>query len=374
MCGGEESVSQPTYRIACLPGDGIGPEVVDAAVSVLQAAAAKYGFSFEIETHLVGGAAFDATGNPFPEETRTACDEADAILFGAVGGPKYENLSWEHRPEAALLAIRKRYELFANLRPILLYPPLKDASPLKNEIIGGGVDFLILRELTGGIYFGEPRGIETLPDGTRRGVNTEVYTDKEIERLARMGFEIARGRRRKVTSIDKANVMEAGRLWRTVVDEVARDYPDVTLEHLLADNAAMQILRRPADFDVMLASNLFGDFISDEAAMLTGSIGLLPSASLGTVKNRLGLPKGFYEPIHGSAPDIAGKGIANPLACILCAAMMLRHSFGQNEAASQIERAVADTLEAGYRTPDIKVPGTATVGTAAMAAQIIERI
>jgi 3-isopropylmalate dehydrogenase len=364
----------PTYRIACLPGDGIGPEVTAGAVLVLQAAAQKYGFALAFSNHLVGGAAYDATGTPFPDETRAACDEADAILFGAVGGPAYDNLSWQNRPEAALLAIRKRYDLYANLRPILLYPALADASPLKNEIIGGGVDFLILRELVGGIYFGEPRGIETLPDGTRKGINTEVYTDKEIERIARMGFEIARGRRRKVTSIDKANVMEAGRLWRTVVDEVAADYPDVAVEHLLADNAAMQILRRPGDFDVMLASNLFGDFISDEAAMLTGSIGLLPSASLGTAQNRLGLPKGFYEPIHGSAPDIAGKGMANPLAAILCGAMMLRHSCGQAEAASAIERAVAETLNAGYRTGDIKVPGTAMLGTMAMAEQVAARV
>lgn len=367
-------MTQPVYRVACLPGDGIGPEVIAGAVTVLKAAAAKFGFVLEFQDHLVGGAAYDATGTPFPDETRAACDEADAILFGSVGGPAYDKLSWEHRPEAALLAIRKRYDLYANLRPILLYPALKDASPLKNEIIAGGVDFLILRELVGGIYFGEPRGIETLPDGTRRGINTEVYTEKEIERIARMGFEMARGRQRRVTSVDKANVMESGRLWRTVVDEVAKDFPDVTVEHLLADNAAMQILRRPGDFDVMLASNLFGDFLSDEAAMLTGSIGLLPSASLGTAQNRLGLPKGFYEPIHGSAPDIAGKGLANPLATIVCSAMMLRHSLGQTEAAAAIDRAVAETLAAGYRTGDIKVSGTATLGTAAMADQVVSRI
>ncbi len=367
-------MTMPTYQIACLPGDGIGPEVIAGAVPVLERAAAKYGFSLSFANHLVGGAAYDATGTPFPDATRDACDAADAILFGSVGGPTYDRLSWEHRPEAALLAIRKRYDLFANLRPILLYPALKDASPLKNEIIAGGVDFLILRELVGGIYFGEPRGIETLPDGTRRGVNTEVYTDKEIERIARMGFAMARDRRRKVTSVDKANVMESGRLWRTVVDEVAREFPDVAVEHLLADNAAMQILRRPTEFDVMLAPNLFGDFLSDEAAMLTGSIGLLPSASLGTATNRLGLPKGFYEPIHGSAPDIAGKGLANPLATIVCGAMMLRHSLGQPEAAAAIERAVGETLNAGYRTGDIKVPGTAVLGTAAMAEQVASRI
>ncbi|MBP2016959.1 3-isopropylmalate dehydrogenase [Symbiobacterium terraclitae] len=367
-------MARPTYRIACLPGDGIGPEVTRGAVTVLEAAAAAYGFALEFSAHPVGGAAYDAAGTPFPDETREACDAADAILFGAVGGPQYDGLPWEHRPEAALLAIRKRYDLYANLRPILLYPPLRDASPLKNEIIGGGVDFIIVRELVGGIYFGEPRGITTLEDGTRRGVNTEVYTDAEIARIARMGFTIARGRRRKVTSVDKANVMEAGRLWRTVVDEVAREFPDVEVEHLLADNAAMQILRRPGDFDVMLASNLFGDFLSDEAAMLTGSIGLLPSASLGAAQNRLGLPKGFYEPIHGSAPDIAGRDLANPLAAILCGAMLLRHSLGQEEAALAVERAVVRVLEEGFRTGDIKVPGTAVLGTAAMAAEVARRI
>mgnify|MGYP000906979843 CR=1 FL=1 len=362
------------YRIACLPGDGIGPEVIRGAVTVLEAAAKVYGFTLEFSEHLVGGAAYDAVGTPFPDETRDACDAADAILFGAVGGPKYDGLPWEYRPEAALLAIRKRYDFYANLRPILLYPPLKDASPLKNEIIGGGVDFIIVRELVGGIYFGEPRGITTLPDGTRRGVNTEVYTDAEIARIARMAFTIARDRRRRVTSVDKANVMEAGRLWRTVVDEVAREFPDVEVEHLLADNASMQILRRPGDFDVMLASNLFGDFLSDEAAMLTGSIGLLPSASLGEVRNAHGLPKGFYEPIHGSAPDIAGKGRANPLAAILCGAMMLRHSLGQAEAAAAVERAVARALEEGLRTTDIRVPGTAVLGTMEMAAEVARRI
>ncbi len=367
-------MAQPTYHIACLPGDGIGPEVTRGAVTVLQAAAAAHGFRLEFSDHLVGGAAYDAVGTPFPDETRDACDRADAILFGAVGGPQYEGLPWDLRPEAGLLAIRKRYDLYANLRPILLYPPLKDASPLKNDIIGGGVDFIIVRELVGGIYFGEPRGITTLPDGTRRGVNTEVYTDAEIARIARMGFEIARGRRRKLTSVDKANVMEAGRLWRTVVDEVAREFPDVEVEHLLADNAAMQILRRPGDFDVMLASNLFGDFLSDEAAMLTGSIGLLPSASLGAARNRHDLPKGFYEPIHGSAPDIAGQDRANPLAAILCGAMLLRYSLGQEQAALAVERAVAEVLEEGFRTGDITVPGTAVLGTAAMAAEVARRV
>lgn len=367
-------MTQNRYRIALLPGDGIGPEVAAQAERVLAAAARKYGFALSFETALVGGAAYDATGTPFPERTQVICDAADAILFGAVGGPNYDKLDWEKRPEAALLKIRKRYDLFANLRPILLYPALKDASPLKNEIIAGGVDFLILRELVGGIYFGEPRGIEVLPDGTRKGVNTEVYTDKEIERIARLAFQAARGRRKLVTSVDKANVMEAGKLWRTVVDEVATEFPDVRVEHLLADNAAMQILRRPGDFDVMLASNLFGDFLSDEAAMLTGSIGLLPSASLGSITNSAGLPKGFYEPIHGSAPDIAGKGVANPLAAILCGAMMLRHSLGQADAADAIDQAVAAVLEAGFRTGDTRSPGAIVLGTGAMGDEILKRV
>jgi 3-isopropylmalate dehydrogenase len=325
----------------------------------------------QFATVLVGGAAYDAVGDPFPEETRRVCDESDAMLFGAVGGPAYEKAAWDKRPEAALLAIRKRYDLFANLRPVLLYPALAPASPLKNEIVAGGVDMMILRELVGGIYFGEPRGVETLPDGTRRGVNTEVYTDKEIERIARMAFEMAMGRRRLVTSVDKSNVMESGRLWRTVVEEVAREFPAVRLEHILADNAAMQLLRRPGEFDVMLCSNLFGDILSDEGAMLTGSIGLLPSASLGAVTNRAGLRKGFYEPIHGSAPDIAGKGLANPLATILCSAMMLRLSLGEAEAAGAVERAVASVLEQGLRTGDIKVPGARVLGTAAMGDAVV---
>jgi 3-isopropylmalate dehydrogenase len=367
-------MSQPSYKIACLPGDGIGPEVIEQGVKVLRRAADKFGFNLQFETAPVGGAAYDAEGRPFPKRTQELCDEADAILFGSVGGPAYDKLAWDMRPEAALLAIRKRYDLFANLRPILLYPALKDASPLKNEIIASGVDFLILRELVGGIYFGEPRGIETLPDGTRRGVNTEVYTDKEIERIARMGFEAAMGRRRHLTSVDKANVMESGRLWRDVVDEVAKEFPAVTVEHLLADNAAMQILRRPSDFDVMVASNLFGDFLSDEAAMLTGSIGLLPSASLGSVTNSVGLPKGFYEPIHGSAPDIAGRDLANPLATIVSAAMLLRHSLGLEEPAQAIEKAVAGALADGLRTGDIKVPGSQVLGTKAMGEAITARL
>lgn len=359
------------HRIACLPGDGIGPEVTAETVKVLRVAGERYGFTLDVMDALVGGAAYDQTGEPFPEETRRVCDEADAILFGAVGGPAYDGLAWDKRPEAGLLAIRKRYELFANLRPVLLYPALKDASPLKNEIVAEGVDIMILRELVGGIYFGEPRGVETLPDGTRRGINTEVYTDKEIERIARMAFEMARVRRKLVTSVDKSNVMESGKLWRAVVEEVAREFPDVTLEHILADNAAMQLLRRPGTFDVMLCSNLFGDILSDEGAMLTGSIGLLPSASLGAGTNRAGLRKGFFEPIHGSAPDIAGKGLANPLATILCSAMMLRYSLGEVDAADAIEKAVSDVLEQGLRTGDIKVPGARVLSTGEMGDAVV---
>lgn len=367
-------MGQQTYKIACLPGDGIGPEVVSAATRVLEAVSAKYDVRMEFQTGLVGAVAYEKAGDPFPDATRDLCDAADAMLFGAVGTAQQGDVPWNKRPEVALLAIRKRYDLYANVRPILLYPALKDASPLKNEIVAEGVDFVILRELVGGIYFGEPRGVETLPDGTRRGVNTEVYTDREIERIARMGFQVAQGRKRVLTSVDKANVMESGRLWRQVVDEVGQDFPDVRVEHLLADNAAMQILRRPRDFDVMLASNLFGDFLSDEAAMLTGSIGLLPSASLGAVTNSIGLPKGFYEPIHGSAPDIAGRGIANPLATILCAAMMLRHSLGQADAATAVEEAVKAVLDAGFRTADVQVGGIKVLGTEEMAAEVVIRL
>lgn len=339
------------HLIACLPGDGIGPEVVAEAVKVLTAVSAKHNLTLQFEYGLAGGAAYDAKGHPLPQETIDLCDRAEAILFGAVGGPKYDKLSWEHRPEAALLGIRKRYEFFANLRPILLFPPLADASPLKNEIIAKGVDIMILRELTGGIYFGEPRGIETLPDGSRRGINTEVYSEAEVRRLAHVGFQAARGRRKYVVSTDKANVMESGRLWREVVDEVAKEYPDVKLEHVLADALAMYLIRRPGDFDVVLASNLFGDILSDEASMLTGSLGMLPSASLGSGT------KGFYEPIHGSAPDITGQGLANPAAAILSGAMLLRYSLGAAEAATAVEQAVAKVLESGVRTKDIAAGG-----------------
>lgn len=354
--------------IACLAGDGIGPEVQAEALKVLARVSERFALPFTFVDALVGGAAYDATGHPLPPATTELCDRADAILFGAVGGPKYDNLPFDLRPEAALLAIRKRYDFYANLRPTLLFAALADASPLKNEIVGQGVDIMILRELTGGIYFGEPRGIEELPDGTQRGFNTEVYCTAEVQRIARLAFELAMGRRKKVTSVDKANVLESSRLWRQVVEQVAKDFPDVALEHVLVDAATMHLLRRPQEFDVMLCNNMFGDIISDEAAMITGSIGLLPSASLGQGS------KGFYEPVHGSAPDIAGQGKANPLASILCAAMMLRHSFGHADAAAAMENAVAAVLAEGYRTPDIHSPGTELVGTVAMGDLVADRI
>lgn len=357
-----------TYLIATLPGDGIGQEVAAEAVKVLRAAAEKWGFALDFREASVGGTAYDLTGHPLPPETATLCDEADAILFGAVGGPKWDNLPHQLRPEAALLGLRKRYGLFANLRPIKVYPTLAGASPLREEIVGRGVDILILRELTGDIYYGQPRGIEDLPDGTRRGINTMVYTTTEIERIVRMAFEIARARRKKVTSVDKANVLETTRLWREVAIAVGQDFPDVELDHLLVDNAAMQLIRRPFEFDVIVTTNMFGDILSDEAAMLTGSIGLLPSASLGEGS------KGFYEPIHGSAPDIAGQGKANPLATILAGAMMLRHSFGLGEAARDIERAVEAVLNDGYRSGDIFSPAKTLVGTREMGDEVARRL
>lgn len=361
-------MAKSNYLIATLPGDGIGQEVMAEAVKVLRAAAAKWGFALDFREAPVGGTAYDLTGQPLPPETAALCDEAGAILFGAVGGPKWDSLPYHLRPEAALLGLRKRYGLFANLRPVKVYPALAGASPLREEIVGRGVDILILRELTGDIYYGQPRGIEDLPDGTRRGVNTMVYTTPEIERIVRMAFEIARGRRKKVTSVDKANVLETTRLWREVAIAIGKEYPDVELDHLLVDNAAMQLIRRPFDFDVIVTSNMFGDILSDEAAMLTGSIGLLPSASLGEGS------KGFYEPIHGSAPDIAGQGKANPLATILAGAMMLRHSFGFEDAARDIERAVEAVLDDGYRTGDILSPGKTLVGTRQIGDQVARRL
>jgi 3-isopropylmalate dehydrogenase len=341
-------------KICVLAGDGIGPEIVAEALRVLRALDLK----FETEDGLLGGCAVDATGDPYPEATRKLAQEADAVLLGAVGGPKWDTYPREQRPERGLLGIRKHLGLFANLRPAILYPELANASTLKPEVVSG-LDILIVRELTGDIYFGQPRGIETR-NGERVGVNTMVYSESEVRRIGRVAFDAARKRSRRLCSVDKMNVLECTQLWRDVMIELAPEYPDVELSHMLVDNAAMQLVRNPKQFDVVVTGNMFGDILSDEASMLTGSIGMLPSASLNENK------KGLYEPSHGSAPDIAGKGVANPLATILSAAMMLRYSFGQEEAALRIENAVKKVLAQGLRTGDIYEPGTKKVGTREM--------
>ncbi len=349
-------------KICVLPGDGIGPEIVGEAARVLEALRSD-GLRFELEAALLGGCAVDATGEPYPEATRKLARQADAVLLGAVGGPQYDTLPREKRPERGLLGIRKDLGLFANLRPAVLYPELANASTLKPEVVSG-LDILIVRELTGDIYFGEPRGIE-IRGGERVGVNTMIYSESEIRRIAKVSFEAALRRKRKLCSVDKMNVLECTQLWRDVVGEVGEDYPDVELSHMLVDNAAMQLVRNPKQFDVMVTGNMFGDILSDEASMLTGSIGMLPSASL----DENG--KGLYEPIHGSAPDIAGKGVANPLATILSAAMMLRYTFGQEAAACRIEAAVKTVLGQGLRTADIYEAGMTKVGTRAMGEAVI---
>ncbi|MBK7417199.1 MAG: 3-isopropylmalate dehydrogenase [Dechloromonas sp.] len=341
-------------KICVLPGDGIGPEITAQAVRVLNSLDLK----FEMEEALLGGGAVDATGNPYPEATQKLAREADAILLGAVGGPQWDTLPREKRPERGLLGIRKDLNLFANLRPAILYPELANASTLKPEVVAG-MDLLIIRELTGDIYFGQPRGIRE-ENGERVGFNTMVYSESEIRRIGHVAFQAARKRDKRLCSVDKMNVLECTQLWRDVMIEVSKDYPDVELSHMLVDNAAMQLLKAPKQFDVMVTGNMFGDILSDEASMLTGSIGMLPSASLDE-KN-----KGLYEPSHGSAPDIAGKGIANPLATILSAAMMLRYTFALEEQALRIENAVKKVLAQGYRTGDIYERGTNKVGTKEM--------
>jgi len=341
-------------KICVLPGDGIGPEIMAEAVRVLKA----LDIGFEMEEGLLGGCAVDATGNPYPEATQRLAQEADAVLLGAVGGPKWDGLPREQRPERGLLGIRKQLGLFANLRPAILYPELANASTLKPEVVAG-LDILIVRELTGDIYFGRPRGIE-LRDGERYGFNTMHYTESEIRRILRVAFEAAMKRNKKVCSVDKMNVLETTQLWRDVANELAPEYPEVELTHMLVDNAAMQLVKAPKQFDVMVTGNMFGDILSDEASMLTGSIGMLPSASLDANN------KGLYEPSHGSAPDIAGKGVANPLATILSAAMMLRYTFNMEEAAQRVESAVKKVLAQGYRTGDIYESGTTKVGTREM--------
>lgn len=354
-------------KIAILPGDGIGPEIVAEAVKVLRALA----LPLEMETAPVGGAAYEAAGHPLPEATLKLAQQADAVLFGAVGDWKYDTLPRPLRPEQAILGLRKALGLFANFRPAICYPELTHASSLKPELVQG-LDILIIRELTGDIYFGQPRGRRTAPDGPFAGADeafdTMRYSRPEIERIARVAFEAARQRRRKVTSVDKANVLETFQFWKDVVTEVHRDYPDVELEHMYVDNAAMQLVKAPKKFDVVVTGNMFGDILSDEAAMLTGSIGMLPSASL----NERG--QGLYEPSHGSAPDIAGKGVANPLATILSAAMMLRYSLKQPEAANRIEAAVQRVLAQGLRTADIASPGCTVVGTAQMGDAVVRAL
>lgn len=356
------------YKIAVLPGDGIGPEVVREGGQVLSQVASLYGFQAEFEEGLVGGASIDAHGKPLIESVLKLAKESDAVLLGAMGGPKWDGLDYSIRPERALLALRQELGLFANLRPVKLFSALASASTLRREVVDG-TDLLVVRELTGGIYFGQPKGITRLPDGTERGVNTEVYTTPEIERIAHVAFEAARKRRKKVTSVDKANVLETTELWRKVVTRVHKEngYGDVELEHMLVDNCAMQLIRNPKQFDVIVTTNMFGDILSDEAAMLTGSIGMLPSASLGG-------KVGMYEPVHGSAPDIAGKDMANPLATILTVALMLRHSLNQGEAAGRIEKAVELVLDEGYRTADIQEKGRRLIGCKEMGRLVREKI
>ncbi|WP_444898247.1 3-isopropylmalate dehydrogenase [Microbulbifer sp. SSSA005] len=347
-----------------LPGDGIGPEIVEQAMAVLEVASGKFNLGLSFEQGLIGGSSIDTHGEPLTDETLKAAGDCDAVLLGAVGGPQWDTLEREIRPEKGLLKIRSGLGLYANLRPAILYPQLADASSLKPEVVAG-LDILIVRELTGGIYFGEPRGIKTLENGERQGFNTYVYSESEIERIARSAFEAAQKRNGKLCSVDKANVLEVTVLWREVLDRLAPEYPDVELSHMYVDNAAMQLVRAPKQFDVMVTGNMFGDILSDAAAMLTGSIGMLPSASL----NESGF--GLYEPCHGSAPDIAGQGIANPLATILSAAMMLRYSLDMNEAADAIEAAVSKVLEQGLRTADIYTDGCQKVSTAEMGAAVV---
>lgn len=351
-------------KIAILSGDGVGPEIIAEAVKVIACLNETYGFSIMLEEAPIGGVAVDATGSPLPEPTLRLARQADAVLLGAVGGPKWDGLERSRRPEQGLLAIRSALGLFGNLRPAMLYTELAGASALRPELVAG-LDILIVRELTGGIYFGEPRGIRTLATGEREGYNTQVYRESEIERIGRLAFTVAGKRGGRLCSVDKANVLEVSGLWREVMTELSAVYPEVELSHLYVDNAAMQLIRAPKQFDVLVTGNLFGDILSDCAAMLTGSIGMLPSASL----DEQG--KGMYEPVHGSAPDIAGQGVANPLATILSLAMMLRYSLEQPDLAQRIETAVGRVLAVGYRTADIHTPGTRRVGTREMGDAVV---
>jgi len=360
-------------KLLVLPGDGIGPEVMGEVRRVMDWMQVRRAVSFDVQEGLVGGASIDANGTPCSDATVAAAKHSDAVLFGSVGGPKWDKLPFEQRPELGILRLRKELGLFANLRPAVVMEPLAEASSLRADLVRG-LDIMIVRESTGGIYFGEPRGISINAEGRRVGIDTEVYTEDEIARVARVAFDLARKRRNKVTSVEKANVMQSGRLWRAVVGEVhAAEYADVELENMYADNCAMQLASRPKQFDVILGSNLFGDLLSDLAAALTGSLGMLPSATLGAL-GADGRRHALYEPIHGSAPDIAGRGIANPCAQILSFAMLLRYSFGMDEDAAAIEAAVERVLASGLRTADIMQPGRARVGTAVMGEAVLREL
>ena len=346
------------FNIAIFPGDGIGPEVIQEALKILKIIESKLGLKINLNEAPVGGAGYEASGHPLPDASLKVAKDADAVLLGAVGGPKWENIDFSLRPERALLGLRSKLGLYANLRPASIFPALVEASTLKREVVEG-LDLLVVRELTGGIYFGEPRGVDTLEDGTRRGFNTLVYTETEIERIARIAFDVARKRNNSVCSVDKANVLEATGFWREVVTNLHSDYSDVSLSHMYVDNCAMQLVRNPKQFDVILTTNMFGDILSDEASMLTGSIGMLPSASLGE-------RYAMYEPIHGSAPDIAGQELANPLATILSVGMMFKYSLDQEEPNIWIEQAIEAVLDKGFRTADIMSDGMNQVGTQEM--------
>ncbi len=362
-----------TRSLLVLPGDGIGPEVMGEVRRVIDWMDRKRDIHFDLSEGLVGGAAIDAEGKPISAETVARAKAADAILFGSVGGPKWDNQPFDNRPEIGILELRKQLGLFANLRPAVVLDPLVDASTLKPDVVRG-LDIMIVREATGGIYFGEPRGVETLPDGQQRGFNTESYSTHEIERVARVAFDLARHRQNRVCSVEKANVMESGLLWRQVVTALAaREYPDVDLSHMYADTCAMQLVRNPRQFDVIVTGNLFGDLLSDLASMLTGSLGMLPSATLGAV-DATGKRPALYEPIHGSAPDIAGKGVANPMAQMLSFAMLLRYSFGLEAEAALIERACTNVLASGLRTADLMSQGTAKVGTHVMGDAVLREL
>ena len=354
------------YKIALLSGDGIGPEVIKEGVKVLESLRKSLGYELILNEVPVGGAAYETEGHPLPADTLNVAQEADAVLLGAVGGPRWEKVDFSLRPERALLGLRSNLKLYANLRPAKIFPALVDASSLKRELVDN-LDIMVVRELTGGIYFGEPRGVEFLTDGKRRGFNTLVYTDEEIKRIARVAFDVARKRSKRVVSVDKANVLEATGLWREVVTEVHEEYDDVTLEHMYVDNCAMQLVREPKQFDVIVTTNMFGDILSDEASMLTGSIGMLPSASVGG-------KTAMYEPIHGSAPDIAGKGLANPLATILSIGMMFKYSFGHEEVSAKLESAVESVLNQGIRTRDIMSNKMTEVSTQEMGDRVVAEL